>query len=567
MKIKLNIWLTLSLFFVSASLILMVFNILYASLQEELLSRTHDQLKSVNILKKKLLDQFLVDKYEEASHIIDYYQTHATNKHDLTERLSAIKDVIKIKYQDLGVDDSAKHFYADYKKEASHFNFYFNIDTAWVELMFGFETVENILQERTGLGSTGESYLVSEGSKLMTSSYFFPDKDPSSIICETLGVRKAFRGIQDVEIYPDYRGISIIGSYRLLEFNGIRAALLTEIDHEEAMEPIIQIRNELLVLLVILLVFLLIISAGFAQILSRPIFKLKNISRQLSRGELPSSLPSSGFIFELSEITKSFHQLIDSLKQTVSFAEKIGKGEMDESYVPLSEKDELGLAIVQMRDQLVKLDKEKNALELQAKKILIDTQEKERERIARDLHDGLGTILTTMKLRMENTGVLDGKPENELKKLLEKAIMETRFLARNLMPSVLMDFGLNEALSQLINDIRGTTSIEIKFVNELEQSRVQLDKTIRVGIYRIVQEAVTNTIKHSNCSKIILSITVFDDHLVLFIKDDGVGFNQEKQKNLGLGLKNMKERSKTMNGELILESGPDGTSIEVIIPL
>ena len=117
--------------------------------------------------------------------------------------------------------------------------------------------------------------------------------------------------IQDVEIYPDYRGISIIGSYRLLEFNGIRAALLTEIDHEEAMEPIIQIRNELLVLLVILLVFLLIISAGFAQILSRPIFKLKNISRQLSRGELPSSLPSSGFIFELSEITKSFHQLID----------------------------------------------------------------------------------------------------------------------------------------------------------------------------------------------------------------------------------------------------------------
>ncbi len=545
----------------------MVFNILYASLQEELLSRTHDQLKSVNILKKKLLDQFLVDKYEEASHIIDYYQTHATNKHDLTERLSAIKDVIKIKYQDLGVDDSAKHFYADYKKEASHFNFYFNIDTAWVELMFGFETVENILQERTGLGSTGESYLVSEGSKLMTSSYFFPDKDPSSIICETLGVRKAFRGIQDVEIYPDYRGISIIGSYRLLEFNGIRAALLTEIDHEEAMEPIIQIRNELLVLLVILLVFLLIISAGFAQILSRPIFKLKNISRQLSRGELPSSLPSSGFIFELSEITKSFHQLIDSLKQTVSFAEKIGKGEMDESYVPLSEKDELGLAIVQMRDQLVKLDKEKNALELQAKKILIDTQEKERERIARDLHDGLGTILTTMKLRMENTGVLDGKPENELKKLLEKAIMETRFLARNLMPSVLMDFGLNEALSQLINDIRGTTSIEIKFVNELEQSRVQLDKTIRVGIYRIVQEAVTNTIKHSNCSKIILSITVFDDHLVLFIKDDGVGFNQEKQKNLGLGLKNMKERSKTMNGELILESGPDGTSIEVIIPL
>ena len=302
----------------------MVFNILYASLQEELLSRTHDQLKSVNILKKKLLDQFLVDKYEEASHIIDYYQTHATNKHDLTERLSAIKDVLEINYKELGTNDTT-HFFANYKREASHFIFYFNIDTAWVELMFGFETVENILQERTGLGSTGESYLVSEGGKLMSSSYFFPDKEPSTITCETLGVKKAFQGIQDVEIYPDYRGVSIIGSYRLLEFNGIKAALLTEIDHEEAMEPIIQIRNELLMLLVILLVFLLIISAGFAQILSRPIFKLKNISSQLSRGELPSNLPSSGFIFELSEITQSFHQLIDSLKQTVSFAEKIGK--------------------------------------------------------------------------------------------------------------------------------------------------------------------------------------------------------------------------------------------------
>ncbi len=568
MKVRLNIWLTLILFLVNTIIVSVVFQILFSNLKEELIDRTYDQLNSINILKKRLLDQLLQDKYEEAQHIITYYQTHKTPKEDLNERLSGISTVKEVNWvsPDKISFDTLLDFHANYNGKASHFNYYFKASEVFVEIVFGMDSVKRILEERTGLGLTGESYLVSDERRMMTPSIFFPDKDPYAIKANTLGVNRAYQGEIGVEMYEDYRGVMIIGSYRLLEFHGVSAILLTEIDYDEAMKPVLELRSELVLILAVILCILLFISLGIAYFLSRPILKLQRVSALLSRGELPSKLSSTNLVYELSEITNSVNNLIQSLKQTVIFAQEIGKGKMDSKFIPLSDKDELGLAITRMRQQLIKLDQEKSKLELDGKQILIDTQEKERESFARELHDGLGTLLTTMKFKMEKIGA-PGEKTQELKELLDKTILETRSLARNLMPSVLMDFGLNETLNQLVRDIRNNTQIKMKFVNELEKSGTTLDKAKSVGVYRITQEAINNALKHANCTEIILSVTAFEDQIILFIKDDGIGFDHSVQQVSGLGLRNMEERTRTLNGQLIIESGDEGTSIEVTIPL
>ncbi len=567
-KLRLNMWLTLILLAVNILIVSMVFMILYSNLKEELILRTHDQLKSINILKKRLLDQFLQDKYEEASHIINYYKTHTTSKDDLMERLSSINNAVRVSWTDHEKVEfqAGTGFSALYNEPAMLFHFYFEVNNEPLEIILNLDSVREILKERTGLGITGESYLVSENRFMMTPSIFFPEQVPNSIKCNTLGANKAFQGLEGVEVYDDYRGVPIIGSYRLMEFRGIRAAMLTEIDFEEAMKPVWELRDEMMVILIGVLFFLLLMSMLIAFFLSRPVLELKSVTGALSRGELPDKLPSSGPVYEFSEITHSIGQLINSLKQTVYFAQEIGKGKLNIHFEPLSEKDELGTAITRMRDQLISLDNEKTKLELYGKKVLIDTQEKERESFARELHDGLGTMLTTMKLKMDKIG-LKGKKANELRELLDRTILETRSLARNLMPSVLMDFGLNETLYQLVSDIRSNTQIRIKFVNELENSRTTLDKGKSVGVYRIAQEAINNALKHAGCTEITFSVTEFDDHIVLFIKDNGKGFDPDNLHGAGLGLRNMEERTRTMNGQIIIESNDEGTSIEVIIPL
>jgi len=565
LKLKLSTWLTICLFVSSTVFILVAFNLTYSSLEEALIVRTKDNLNAVNILKRRLIELNLLDKRQEAAHILSNASIHKVPEPYLLENLLAITEVLEVEvFPPSG--ESTETFEARLNQDSTRFEFLFYQHERDVRLSFGMESLQNILLERTGLGFTGESYVVNESRKLMSRSLFFPSEYPTHIACNTKGVNYALEGREGVEIYPDYRGVDIMGAYRPYEFNGLKMALVTEIDVEEMMRPIYEIRDKMAVVVVILLIISLVVSIVLSRALSQPIRNLVKVADQLSLGALPSDVRSSGPILEMQMITQSMDSLIHSLKQIVSFADDIGQGKMESTYMMLSPKDELGKAIVRMREQLIRLSGEKAALELDSKRILIEAQEKDRERISRDLHDGMGALLTTLKLKMEKSGVLTTHPD--MQDLIERTIAETRSLARNLMPSVLRDFGLNEALSQLVSDIESGASIKVHFFNELEKSEIKLQKEQHLYIYRIVQEALNNALKHSRCTEIQLSITVFDDHLALYIKDNGRGFEASINKeSKGLGLKNIEERVRLLNGKLFIESDETGTGIEIDIPI
>jgi signal transduction histidine kinase len=533
-------------------------------LENNLLERTNDRLNSINILKTRLVEQVLSSQKTEIFRILEYQRSHNSSPQNLVDALSSILDVQQIGL--VSCSDCDGNFSATTIPDSTFYRFDYGIDTVFVRVYLDYQSLKDILKERAGLGVTGESYLVGQDYRMISESIFFPDSLPQLIPCKTLGAIKAFQGQTGVEVYPDYRGVPIIGVYRLIDFHGISIALLTEIDLEEAMSPIKDIRANMIKLLFVMLLLSLIGSAFLAGWLQRPVRRLKIIADKLTLGELPESDQNSEFIEEFSTIAHSMNKLVEALRSTVRFANEIGKGKMHETYVSLGEKDELGKAIMTMRDKLVILDREKTKLERQSKRFLIEGQEKERERIARDLHDGLGAMLTTMKLRLSND--LNENTKEELTHLLNEAIKEARNLSRNLMPTVLVDFGLFDALAQLAQSTEKNTGISIKYSCDCEHEKSKLKKSKQVYVYRIVQEVLNNAVKHANCSEIRCTITEFDDQMNVYIKDNGKGMaDNSVSESTGHGFKNIKERTALLNGELILESDSRGTTVEINIPI
>jgi two-component system NarL family sensor kinase len=564
LKIKLRTWLVICLFGISAVFSIAIFVVVYKSLEDNLLERTKDRLNSINILKTRLVEQVLANRRTEIFRILAYQKTHISSQEDLIDALSSIQDV-----QQIGViscADCNDQFSAATIPDSSYYQFEYGIDTVFVRVYLDYDVLKDILKERTGMGATGESYLVGPNYRMMSESIFFPDSLPRLIPCKTIGAIRAFQGQTGVEVYPDYRDVPIIGVYRLVDYFGIKMALLTEIDVEEAMSPIKDIRARMIELLLVILLFSLLGSALLAEWLQRPVRRLKRIADKLTLGELPENRQHPEFIVEFSAIMQSMNKLVEALRSTVQFANYIGKGKMNERYVSLGEKDELGKAIMSMRDQLIILDKEKSKLEQKSKKFLLEGQEKERARIARDLHDGLGAMLTTMKLRLGHE--LNETTKEELTALLDDAISEARNLSRNLMPAVLMDFGLFDALAQLAQSTQKNAGITVNYIFESEHQKSRLKKSRQVYVYRIAQEAINNALKHADCTEIQLSITEFDDQLNVYIKDNGKGLaDGSVSESQGLGFKNIKERTELLNGELILESDNRGTIVEVNIPI
>ena len=220
---------------------------------------------------------------------------------------------------------------------------------------------------------------------------------------------------------------------------------------------------------------------------------------------------------------------------------------------------------------------ESNQRKILSKK-LIELLEKDRHYIAMELHDNIGQILTSLKINLE---ILDDKlkpADTEFRFLVKTArrrakqvIDDLNIISQGLMPGILDALGLVSSLRTLLNEVKENTDIKIKFFNRNVPKR--FDKEKELAIYRIVQEALNNIIKHAKAKNVYVSLLNKGNVLFLSVEDDGVGFDKNKAMKISkgkgpLGLIIMQERAMQLDGELTVESSlGKGTHLLAEIPI
>ena len=218
------------------------------------------------------------------------------------------------------------------------------------------------------------------------------------------------------------------------------------------------------------------------------------------------------------------------------------------------------------------LRQQKKNLTLHKEKIQaeINTLESERKRIASDLHDELGPVLSSVRLQL---GCLNTEDEEDIsivrksQEHMDNILQRLREISNDLMPNVLLRKGLVSAISEFANNMSGIHKIHIDFRGE---ENLSTSNAVNIHLYRIVQEIIHNTIKHAKAQNLAINIQQVNDRIVLQTRDDGIGFDYEtlQKKGMGLGLSNMTSRLEILKGNIYNESSPGkGTAYTIEIPL
>ena len=208
---------------------------------------------------------------------------------------------------------------------------------------------------------------------------------------------------------------------------------------------------------------------------------------------------------------------------------------------------------------------------------IIEAQEAERLRVARELHDGVNQLIASAKMRLRKVedGVVSLNPAAReilarCSRLLVQALEENRRIAHNLRPSDLDEFGLAAASRNFCKELQSRTKLKVKYnIARIDQ---RLAPALELNLFRIMQEAVNNIEKHARAREVRLRIAFHGDSIVLKIQDDGRGFDSKrgkagKGKWRGIGLTNMRERAEFLGGTCTVESAPkQGTTITVRVP-
>lgn len=231
------------------------------------------------------------------------------------------------------------------------------------------------------------------------------------------------------------------------------------------------------------------------------------------------------------------------------------------------------------QNQISKLTKDHFESEMDRQKELsskiIESQEKEQNRIAKDIHDGIGQMLTGLKFTIESIDTSNiertNKKIDQLKTLSADIIKGVRTATFNLSPPELVDYGVAASLSKLSQELSNFTTKEISTINETNFN-LRLEPLVEINIYRIVQEAVNNAIKYAESSQIIITISHNPNILSIVIDDNGKGFDIDavsaQQNHGGMGLTFMRERIAYINGRMFISSSKKvGTRITLNIPL
>lgn len=219
--------------------------------------------------------------------------------------------------------------------------------------------------------------------------------------------------------------------------------------------------------------------------------------------------------------------------------------------------------------RIAELEKEK---QLTATEAVLKGEEQERTRLAKDLHDGLGGMLSGVKFSLNNIrGDLVMTPDSTLAfersvDMLDSSIQEMRRVAHNMMPEVLIKFGLNTALEEYCSDINKSGALKVNY-QSIGLAGVAIEQTTSIIVYRIIQELLNNAIKHANATSALVQLNKTEDALSVTVEDNGKGFDTAiLGKVEGIGWTNIQHRIDFLKGKLDVQSGEgNGTFVHIEI--
>ncbi len=264
---------------------------------------------------------------------------------------------------------------------------------------------------------------------------------------------------------------------------------------------------------------------------------------------------------------------IDDVLQTVAAARADVEARIDQTFVQIGGITLLALVIVFLSGLFITI-RERRLADAKLKELtqrIIDTQEEERGRVARELHDSISQILVSVRYALETAQRRLAKGDERASHNIDRgittltgAIQEVRRISRDLRPGMLDDLGLGPALRALIDDFGQRTGVKTQFETVVFSNR--LDSDSKITLYRIAQEALTNIERHAEASSVRISIAGSRRGALMRISDDGKGLPVSGP-NPGLGLRNMQERIEQLDGTLRILSSKKGTTIEASVPL
>ena len=235
-----------------------------------------------------------------------------------------------------------------------------------------------------------------------------------------------------------------------------------------------------------------------------------------------------------------------------------------------SASDEKGFLLV-LRDRTQRKQLEEAAMSKKMIRALIEAQESEHKRLARELHDGVGQSLYSVSVALQaiesyvDTNEMLSEYITEVRNELQRVMDDVKDYSHRLRPHSLDQLGLEPTLRTLVESInKNQDDLEVTLYTE---SFDRFDPSVEINLYRVVQEAIHNVLKYANATKVEISLMKNDTHTFLKIKDNGIGFRRKEIKSEGLGLKHMEERIEQLGGTLKIKSEiGEGTLIDIVIP-
>lgn len=663
-----------------------------------ILTRTFDQLTSVRVVKKRQVEAFFKDRRQEAALIsksyaatfgnpgnrdivtnssqsINYIYDYITKSGYYNElyiidssgiyayiknHLNKNKLIIDTLNQDQGKlfhilervreeqktittdfikdphDDSTLALYVAAPVFLENKNF-----VGAIALELPLKVINQIMLEQSttsGLGKSGESYLVGKDF-LMRSTSRFRERSVLKTLVKTEGTKKANNNTQGTGIFLDYRGIKVLSSYSPLEIQDMDWIILAEIDFKEAMTKVIQIRNDILYMAVLLGIFIIGMSFFFSGRIISPVLKLKEAALKVEKGQYDTTINIetrnelgalvSAFNSMTRQIKAQTHELLEreerlghfydatidgiilhdsgkpklinrALTALTGFSEnelmnksldqiiRCRNNHSEGSYETIAFKNDNTSFPVEIQQSTIDYKGSKinaciirdisrrKAIELDLMKerekrllALFDGQEQERQRLSRELHDSLGQKLVALKLNFGSIKIKETEADKErassILSQLDHTIKEVRQISSNLMPPVLAEFGLNTGIKQLCNEYAHANKSIIQYNYQGEDLHLPQEKMMY--IYRIIQEALNNAVKHAKADEINVQMLKRGNSLVLLIADDGIGFDTSLKQN-GNGIFNIRERVNILDGRFQVNSQKGhGTILNIKIPL